>query len=730
MKKRLEYKGITNKLFQEYKALAEAEGTNKKFLNNIYSYTAEQLYFKGGYDEGEIQHFFREQIYHELSPRYYEDEEHYNKYTNLNEYVQHLFDNMDTEQEETIQDNTELITDLNQYIDNINAILTTEGDNTENKDATDIIKHESNKRKITELLHKIRKGVPKGELMTTKANLVDLLEVEEKMFTVDFPDNKTDDGFKGKYYYINPKTNSYERNTKNRLKWLLHDKYGVKLHQKKNFYYDLLDMVFTSMEEQTHIVEMENVYIDRRNYKIIPKRDNEILFTTDRLTYNTYDTQELRLFHYDETVTLDDILNGTVEMTFPMESVKQIFVPKTEPGNTTKLRMFLQYMGMMVIGRNPGKILLLLYDLENEMVGSKGRSTLFEIMKLCFSNKFVRVGSEVFTDKFKIQTYEYGRHGIFMDETDADVFTKYHTPIKEIVNGSGTSGGAMYTREQIHVDSLPFLIGSNGLPDAPLSDSALMNRIVPIELPNKFVDENRVEENTNTLPKISNMRGLIEQNIEGLGQLISVAINEFKKLDLSKSLDGQLAIKPDIDRTVQVLTQNNIILGLLKTYTKPIARGKDVVNDWVSPKDIQTTLAEAYHRATGNHMDKEAIDNAEIGSMVKKLYPKFITSKVNNVPTNKKTRNGTTYYNLTLKTYSEVQREQNEILQVLPLGETTIFDEVQKRIYNDISNGINTEQKLLEALQEQYTHTEIMDNVEELYNMGLVEWTGNQNFID
>ena len=728
MNKKLEYKGVNNKLFQEYKRIVEAEGTDKNFLKNIYSHTAEQLYFKGGYDEEQIQHFFREQIYMELTPNYYEDETYYTEFANIDEYIDHLFDDMDKEQERTIQDNTEFMDDLWQYIDNVNSIMNTEGDdadNTDNKEANEIIKHESNTRKIKKLLTQIAKGVPKGESTTTKVQLVDLLEVEETMFTVDFPDNKTDDGFKGKYYYINPETNSYERNTKNRLKQLFHDKYGVKLHQKKNFYYDLLDMVFTSMEEQPHIVEMENVYIDRRNYKIIPKKNDNIMFTTDRLTYTTYDTQELRLFHYDEAITLDDVLTGNIAPSFPMERIIQIFVPKTEPEHTNKLRMFLQYMGMMVIGRNPGKILLLLYDLENEMVGSKGRTTLFEIMKICFDNKFIRVGSEVFNDNFKIETYKNGRHGIFMDETDNDVFTKYHTPIKEIVNGTGTSGGAMYTREQIHVESLPFLIGSNGLPLPPLSDTALLNRIVPIELPNKFVDESMVEETTNTLPKISNLSDLIRQNVEGLGQVISVAINEFKKLDLTKSLDGQFAIPPNLDRTIQILTQNNIMLSLLQTYTKPIARGTDIVNDWVTTTDIQTTLAEAYKRATGNHMDKEVINYQKIGYMLKELYNPFIKLKENKID-----RNGRYYYNITLKTYAEVQQEQNEILKVVPLGETKLYDTLQRRIYNEISNGNNTEQKLKEALQEQYNLHEITNNIEELYKMGLVEWTGNQNFID
>ena len=723
MTKELTYKGITNKLYKKYNEFAEAEGTDKTFIDKIYNHTAEQLFFNGGYDEEQIKRLFKLQT---INPDYYQDEEHYMEYGSIDEYVQQLFENMTKDMEEKIQNNTEIMGYVSEFIETIEPYLNYQPEaNTQEVDR--IIKQRTKKQNIQpikKLLEQINNGVGRGEnkeKVTTE--LVDLLETEEQMFTVYFPDDKQQDGYKGKYYYINPKTNSYEENTRKRLQQLFNDKYGVKLHKQRQFYYDILDRVFESKTEQPHIVEMENVYIDRRNYKIIPKSNHEIMFTTDRLTYTTYDTHELRLFHYDNGILLDDLLENTVKMTFPMECVYKTFVPRTKPEATEKLRMFLQYMGLMIIGRNPAKLILILYDLEDERVGNKGRTTLFKsILERCFPQTFVKINKDVFNDSFKMDTYKHGKHGVFMDEIDKDTLIKFHTVLKELINGSGNSGGAMYTREQIQIESLPLLIGSNGLPDPPLFDGAFMNRLLPIELPNQFVDETKVVENTNTYPKITNIDDMIEQNIEGMGQLISVAINEFLQLDLTTSLDSQFAIKPDIDRTIQLLTKNNVVYGLLKTYTEPVARGTDVKKDWVTTTDILTRIGEAYKRATGNNMDTHEVNEAKIGTLIKQLYPNFITQKGNKSVRDK------TYYNIKLFTYEEVKQRQNEILQTLPIGDNQFLnDPLQRIIYQNIDNGINTIEKLHEEINTEYSRTEIDETLEELYDMGLIIWTNTQS---
>lgn len=720
MTKKLQYIGITKRLYDNYESFLKDENGDKQFVRNIYTYTAEQLYFRRGYEEKEIEHFFNN-IYDKINPDYYQDETYYTKFKTIDKYVQHLFDNMDADVETTIQENP-IMNDITEYLEHITKLLE-ETTKEPNKQVEKIIKEKSLKQQITEQLQIIKKGVPRGETEKVITKLVELLEQEEHLFTVDFPDPKQPDGYKGYYYYINPKTNSYEKNSKNHLKTLFEEKYGVKLHKNKNFYYNILDRVYNNTTEQTHLIEMENVFIDRRNYNIIEKNNDKIMFTTDRLIYNTYDTHELKLFHYDKNATLDNILNGQIEMSFPMKRVFEIFVPKLQPEQTDNLRMFLQYMGLMIIGRNPAKLLIILYDLEDERMGNKGRTTLFEILKICFSQTFVRVGKEVFADKFKINTYAHGKHGIYMDEMDKDILVKNHTVLKEVINGSGTSGASIQTREQINIDSLPFLIGSNGLPDPPLFDTALLNRILLIELPNQFVDESKVNENTNTYPKINNLDDMILQNIEGLGQLISVALNEFKQLDLSKSLDGQFAIRPDIDKTIQVLTQNNIVLGLLNTYTKPIARGPDIKKDWVTASEIQTTIAKAYHRATQREMDTNEVDLAKIGLLLKQLYPSFLGDGKQN-----KIRRDKTRYNLTLYTYDEVQQIQNQILEVEPLGENQrILDPFHETIYKLIQNGVNTEQKIQNEIPTEHTFNEINEALEELYEMGLIRWTNIQS---
>lgn len=729
---KLSYKAITKTIWELYGEIVRTDGTDKNFMNHIYSWVAEQLFFVGEYEEEQIQHFFKFQ-YDELTPDYNQDEEHYTKYESMGQYVQHLLDNMDNEHEQLIQDNEELMDKLLEFETIIIDLLPKDEEPETNKQMKEIIKNNSNEIKIKKILLEFENGtIDKGKTERKKIELIELLEQEENMFLVEFPDKNQRDGFKSKYYFIDPHTKSYEQNTKNKLKQLFNDKYGVKLHKGNDFFYNILERTCNYKEEQTHIVEMENVYIDRRNYEITQKNDDNIIFTTDRLSYNTYDTHELQLFHYTEGVRLDDVLTGKIEMSFPMERIKEIFVPKTNQEETNKLLLFMQYLGMMVIGRNPTKLSLILYDQENERTGNKGRTTLFQMLKTCFPNTFVRVGQEVFKDQFKIETYSHGKHGVFMDENDKDTLIKFHTEIKELLNGSGSSGGAMYTREQKQIESLPLIIGSNGVPDAPLSDTALLNRLLLVELPNQFVDETKVEETTDTYPKITNLDDLIQQHVDELGQVISIAINEYRALDMSRSLDGQLAIQPNIDRTIQILTSNNIIMNLLHTYTKPVARGTEVVNDWVTTDEIQATLSEAYKRATDKPMDKNEIDKIKIGNLLKQLYPRFLSEKEhnNNAWINKKRKSGKMYYNITLYTLEEVQQKENEILTVLPLGEHKIFDTLEKNIYNKIEEGVNTTTKLRNELEETYTIKEIEETLEELYKSGFIDYTGNQNFIE
>lgn len=722
----LKHKGITSQLYNEYKKLSKTQNNNPdfptKFIKDIYSHVAEQLYFKGGYEPEEIERFFKP-MYDKLHPKYNEDEEHYTEYQDIEEYQQSLFDDMPDKEETLIMENEQIMTDLEQFKDIVNELLPNDDEESnDNADMEKEVKSTSTPHhvEIQTLLEQLENGeIPKDtNKEKTKVRLIELLEEEEQFFTVDFPDETTEDGTKSKYYYIDPNTNSYKRNTKATLKQLFNKKYGVKVHKNKKFFYDLLERVYTSREERKDMVEMENVFINRMTYEIIEKTKDDRIFTTDRLTYTTHDTNEVRLFHYTPDIRLDDVLSGDVEMSFPMETIYQIFVPKTEPEETNKLWLFMQYLGMMTIGRNPAKLLLLLYDLDDERVGNKGRTTLFHILKQCFHDMFIQLRQNTFKDMFSMDTLKHGRHGGYMDELDKTVLIKCHTEIKELINGSGTSGSAMYTREQIEIESLPLLIGSNGLPEPPLFDTALLNRVLPVELPNQFVDSTKVCDDTDTYPKNNNIEGMIQQHIHELGQVISIGINEFKSLNLHDSLDSQLAIQPNLDRTIQVLTQNNIVLGLLTTYTQPRAKGNIIVQDWVTTDQILSTIGEAYKRATEHDMDTNEVDNKKIGTLLRQIYPQFMTN-----PDNKKKVHGKVYYNLTLKTHDELKEEQNRVIEWLPLGDLTLYD-MDKNVYDKIRNGVNTVERLYNELDEE---PQIIDEtLENLNRQGVVELTETQ----
>ena len=733
-KMKLKSHGITRKLYNNYEQIYNEIATPRGFIRDIYTYVAEQLYFNGGYEVEEIKYFFNH-VYEDLSPDYYQDESYYQEHHNIDEYIQYLmFEDMTGEQIDNLikhryndkehDKNEGISTDLDRFKKVVMEYLPEDNqETTENDKVTDATR-EQNHAEIRRLLKKLDTGeIDKKETKEgIKSQLVDLLEQEEQMFSVDFPDERQPDGFKSKYYYIDPQSKSYKRNTKTHLKQLFKDNYGVNFHKGNTFYYNLLERINTHREEQKQYIEMENVYINRVTYEVIEKTTNDDIFTTDRLTYTTYDTNQERLYKYDPDIRLDDVLELKGRMSYPMKKIYEIFVPKTKPEETNKLRMFMQYMGMIVTGQNTSKLLLLLYDLENKdgKTGSRGRTSLFKMLDYCFNGMFIPIKKNTLKDNFHMDTLKRARHGVFMDEMDDDVFIKFHTEIKSIVNGSGTGGSAMYTREEIKIDSLPFLIGMNGIPTPPLFDTAFLNRIHPIELPNKFVDEKDVKDNTNTYPKINNLDNIIKQHIEELGQVISIGLNEFKALDHTRSLDNQFAIPPNIDRTIQKLTQDNVVLGLLKLYTRPKARGTSIKNDWITTDQILSTIGKAYKKSTGHAIDPHEVDNKKVGMLLLQIYPTFLKEKGNK----KQSNDGKIHYNLTLLTTEEVKQEQNETMEVFPVPDNKKLMGREQTIYNLIKNGVNSKEELYNEIDEE--PEEINEILITLYNKGVMDWTGNQ----
>jgi hypothetical protein len=181
-----------------------------------------------------------------------------------------------------------------------------------------------------------------------------------------------------------------------------------------------------------------------------------------------------------------------------------------------------------------------------------------------------------------------------------------------------------------------------------------------------------------------------------------------------------LAIPPNLDRTIQVFTRNNVVLGLLQTYTEPVARGTNKGQDWITSDEIISTIKQAYKRATNNEIDPQEVTPYRIGTLLKDIYPDFMGRKEN-----KSTRNGKMRYNLTLLTIDEVENKNNEVLEVLPLGEhQKLFGDLQNKVYNKIKQGVNTQKKLYEELDDD--NRDIDDTIQELYIMGVVISTRTQ----
>lgn len=537
--------------------------------------------------------------------------------------------------------------------------------------------------------------------------IIHLLKLKYNFFVVDTP--KGNNRYETTYYIID---NGYY--TEINRAWLMDE---LQKSTTKELYLTLDDCskilayITTVKEFDNRYVEFENVYIKKSNMEIIQKTDDNHILTKDRL--GLYDDESFKLYSYDENITLDKITDENITETFKI--LQEILIPKHSPGNTKFLLFYLQLIGLMVHGKNDIKILPLFYK-----EGNNGKTILKDICETLFKDGSISIAGNEFKDKFINESINKATHCILNDELEIDDIKKYQSSYKNISGGSSLGGRGMYTTEQVRADEIaPALLCSNYIPNIPIDkeNEAIIKRLIIISMPNKFVESYEYNENKNHFHIRSNIRNIISNDYEGLSQVLSVAINEFKKLNYSKNVKEQLALAPTMQDTLFLLTKENPLLSFMMLYLEETPENT-TLSQRITTTDIRNSFIEWY-KPQNNELEppETMITPINIGKNIKTVFPEI----------NIKSDGNKQKYNLKIKSMESIINKSAELIKGYPVDPNNATHKIfglKQNIHDYImtNNYGITEQEIFKEFEPTGYEEDIIEALQYLDEVGLIEY--------
>ena len=503
-------------------------------------------------------------------------------------------------------------------------------------------------------------------------------------------------------YKYNENLKTYEEFTTTDLtNYLNNISPDITVNFKPDMYFNLLSRVNNIKEIQSNYVELSNCYINTDNYNITYKEDKKI-FCTHKLTMTNYNNEQ-QLLTYDPNITYETIALEDIQ---PMYKVfKEITISK-ETGNNDLFKLMLQLIGYAVLSENRERLIVLLYD-----VTSHGKSTLIDIIKTIFPNVQL-MGDKTLNDQFLTNVLNTSKHMLINEEFKIDDFKKYNQDYKRLSGGTGQTGRSIGTAEIIEVNKIPLLLlATNDNPNINPEDKALLRRLLLLQLPNTFTDDVTNPDDLQPNEYIAKPVDNILSDVAGANQLLSCAINEFLKIDRSKSIRSQLAVQQSYNDKVAIITNDNPLRLFVTTKIRIMENLKKT--DYILNKDIKIAYKEWYKRQYKSILTIE--DNKlsqQIGLALKEKFGNKLDSTVLE----------STAYNIKIIDDRTITNEYNKILNVIDPSAKVTGNTL--RVYDNIIHGTNTMNKLFKNIND-LKHEDIIANVEYLENQGIIEKTSN-----
>jgi len=473
-----------------------------------------------------------------------------------------------------------------------------------------------------------------------------------------------------------------------------------------------------------NIVELSNIYIKKDTMEIIPKEETtEKYLTIDRLglTENKGTPQEtINLFTYDPSITLDTLTpTNTTEV---VRIVKEILIPRQEQDKKEKFLYFIQLLGLMVHGNNDLKILPVFYRSK----GNNGKGVLSKIIKKIFGNGVSDIKAKNIDDTFINEVLKRSKHCIINDEIRENDIKDNDSIYKQLTGASGFGGRQIHGGEVDRIEEIPplFLAGNN-IPNVPITDEfkALLKRLNLIKMPNVFKDN--ANPKLNEYEEVSGTDLIINNDYKGLSQLLSLAINEFKKLDYTGNVRNQLALTPSLKETMSIISESNPLLNFISLYTKKIDINTPK-DQWITTKDIRNMFTEWYKLDNKGIEPPEALfgrNNTNIGYALQEIYGKEEVEKRKQKP-----NNSSNIYCFKLLTEEDKELSQKILIEIHEYNPNnklhrSITQSTLSVYYLIKGNKWNNEEDILKHLiKEGYTEEDVTSYLQTLDSVDLIEY--------
>ena len=620
-----------------------------------------------------------------ISSKYYDKEEY--SFSNSS------FSNISEVKSKYVQDNDVTPEDKNNFYNNtkvqnilsdIEKSLLKELDGQENKEAKDNMKKHLNALKNNET-----NSGHQTDLMNIVQQELDLIGVYEETT------NKTP---KKIVYKYDKKERTYQLfNVWDLEKYLVEEKGFKDTRLLPITYSHLLERVNNIKTDTPELIELSNCYINIKTFEIIEKNDENKYFTTKRITFKNNG----KLLEYKPSIDMDNIgsnISDTVQI------FKEITVPK---GNNTSnlMKFMLQVIGMCLTTNNEAKILPIFVDTTN-----KGKSTLISMLYQMFHDGTISIDSNSLNDNFITATLTNVDYLIVNDEFKFKDFDKYSSEYKKLSGGGVWTGRKLYSSEQdVITDIAPTILFTNEKPRVNIEDMALIERIIFLKLPNTFKNvfrEDELKSNEYMIKKDIDYK--LGTDFNGSSDLISMAINEFKKMDKSKGIKSQLAIQQTTNEKLSMIYDEDPLTLFVHTRLKPMPDNAKWYN-YTKNTVIVDSYKSWYQRNYGENIPD--VDNVKMGRKIKEIYPDV-----------RKTTNDGTGYALSILTDKDISTYHKRVIEIRDYKysgltlENMILNHLRndKRCINDVINVMPDTNK-----------NDIIDTINNLDERGIINITEN-----
>lgn len=513
--------------------------------------------------------------------------------------------------------------------------------------------------------------------------LTDLAELIEDELAI----RKTSDK-KNPFYYLDSDTSSMELLDVDNLGYILLKDYGIRLpiSEVKKVINSIhgtedIDNTVWEFKDNYYLTTTSGLEVQHLDPVITPKK---LGFKKDG---------KFQFYEYNPSVKL---LNDSEDMTLTETTLRKIFIPKTNPKNTSIYMDFLERLGASFIENNIHKSITMYLG-----KGDNGKSLLSHLLRLIFQQHYIGIEPKELKKDLFNSSRVGGKHIILVDELTSDSLMGSWDILKRYSNGlSNTTSREMYSPDTDKLNSygMMFLL-TNMIPELPIDDKALLRRLDIHELPNRFVENPTKEDEYPIIPHIEYK---LEHDSEGLEWLINASIKAYKTKKtgtflLKQSYTDTLRIIRDTDTLLDYILEYTVLFNGSTTYNSDLITG---YKQYCKDNDIQLTES-----ITDESLSKD------IGTKLKEVYSsKLVKDKFN----------GRTYYNVLIKSKSEVESvKDTKILTTEEYDINTDYDITSETrvIYKLIENGKAITKT---ALEDEYDSVVVKKALEELEDKGYI----------